>query len=348
MNRKLVAVIGILVVAAAGGTAAWYYWWDKVPENSRIFISGNIEATEVDLSFRLSGQIKMLNAEEGTWIKKDQIVAQLDTDTLEAMRGAAKAQIATNRAILDQLEEGTRVEQIARARALKEAAEKKLEFAKEEYNRYLPLFKQGAISPSFFDTKETAYKVAVEDLNNAAQQLRELEKGPREQEIRAARARLEQATWELNKIELDIEHSTLRSPISGVVLVKANELGEVVLPGATVLTVAAINEVWLKGFVSEKYLGNIKLGQKAQITVDSFPEKRFPGVVTFISQRAEFTPKNVQTKEERVKQVYRVKVTMPNPTHELKIGMPADGYVLTDSGIAQNSEFPVSGSGSNP
>ena len=113
-------------------------------------------------------------------------------------------------------------------------------------------------------------------------------------------------------------------------------------------TIAELDEVWLKGFVSEKYLGNIKLGQKAEITVDSFPGKIFRGVVTFISPRAEFTPKNVQTKEERVKLVYRVKVTIPNPSHELKIGMPAEGYVLTEGGVTRDKGTPVSASSSNP
>lgn len=332
MKKSLIGIVILLTVLAAGGTAARYYFWNKAHQGSRIFISGNIEATEVDLSFRLSGQIKLLNAEEGTSVKKDQVIAELDTDTLQALRGASKAQIATNRAILDELEEGTRIEEIEAVRALKKAAESRMEFARDEYQRYLPLYKEGAISPSFFDTKQMAYQVAVQDLNNAAERLREAVKGPREQQIRAARARLDQATWDLNKIELDIDHSTLRCPISGVILVKANELGEVVLPGATVATVAEIDEVWLKGYVSEKDLGDVKLGQKAEITIDTFPEKVYPGVVTFISPRAEFTPKNVQTKEERVKQVYRVKVTLPNPEHELKIGMPAEGYLSVGTG----------------
>lgn len=342
MKKRLVAIVILLIVLAAGGTAARYYFWNKAQQNFRIFISGNIETTEVDLSFRLSGQIKLLDAEEGTSVKKDQVVAELDTDTLEALRGASKAQIAANRAILDELEEGTRIEEIEAARALKKAAESRMEFARDEYQRYLPLYKEGAISPSFFDTKQMAYQVAVQDLNNAAERLREAVKGPREQQIRAARARLDQATWDLNKIELDIDHSTLRCPISGVILVKANEIGEVVLPGATVATVAEIDEVWLKGYVSEKDLGDVKLGQKAEITIDTFPEKVYPGVVTFISPRAEFTPKNVQTKEERVKQVYRVKVTLPNPEHELKIGMPAEGYLLVGTGEPVKSTSPAS------
>ncbi|MFC1835502.1 efflux RND transporter periplasmic adaptor subunit, partial [Thermodesulfobacteriota bacterium] len=202
------------------------------------------------------------------------------------------------------------------------------------------LFKGGAISASAFDAREMALRVARADKNNAAEQLRELEVGPREEKIRAGAARLEQAKWELKKIELDMEHSVLETPANGVILVKSNEVGEIVLPGATVATMAAIDEVWLKGFVAEIHLGKIKLGQKAEITTDSYPDKVYVGRVTFISSKAEFTPKNVQTREERVKLVYRVKITIPNPEYELKIGMPAEGYILTDDLPKDRSALP--------
>jgi len=330
MRVKVIVPVTMIAVLVAGGTAWWLLQGSADRVNSRIFISGNIEAVEVDLSFRIAGQIKTINVEEGDRVTKDQVVAELDTDTLEALRGVAKAEIAAARAILDELEEGTREEEIEMAKAMEKAAESRLKNARDEYQRHAQLFKEGAVSASLFDARQTAYKVALEEYNNAAQRLRELIKGPREQQIRAARARLERATWELAKIELDIKHSVLTSPVSGAVLVKSNEVAEVVLPGATVATVAEIDEVWLKGFVSERDLGLVKLGQRAEITIDTFPGKKYEGVVTFISSRAEFTPKNVQTREERIKQVYRVKVTIPNVEQDLKIGMPAEGYILTN------------------
>lgn len=329
---------------SAFAVLAWHKWKDKNNSSGRVFVSGNIEATEVDLSFRISGQIKTRPVDEGDRVKEGQVVANLDTDTLEALRGAAKAELDAAKANLDQLEEGYRKEEIDMARAQLKAAESKLKNAKDEYERYLPLYKEGAVSPSTFDLRETALKVATEEYNNARHALLKLETGPREQEIRAARSRLERAKWELNRIELDLDHSVLKSPLTGVVLVKAGEVGEVVLPGATVMTVAAIDEVWLRGYVAEKDLGKVKLGQIAHISTDSFPNKIYQGNVTYISPRAEFTPKNVQTREERVKQVYRVKITIPNRHQELKIGMPAEGYILTDvsPATAQNEGQPPS------
>lgn len=328
--RKILIPILLLLGVAAGVSVWWFHFRNSDHSDSRIFISGNIEATEVDLAFRIGGQIKTFPAEEGDAIKAGQVVAELDKDSLLAMKGAAEAEIRAAQATLDELETGTRAEEIEMARAVLRSAESRLKNAKAEYERYVPLFKQGAISASAFDTKDTALRVATAEHNNAAERLKELEVGPREEQIRAARARLEKAKWELKRIELDLEHSEVQSPIQGRLLVKSNEAGEVVLPGATVATVAETDKVWLKGYVGEKYLGKVKLGQKVDVTTDSYPGKIYPGRVTYISSRAEFTPKNVQTPEERVKQVFRVKVTIPNPDEELKIGMPAEGYILVD------------------
>lgn len=332
MKRKIVGAI-IVVCLAVLACVGWYHREKQRNASTGVFVSGNIEATEVDLSFRIAGQIKTRLVDEGDRVEEGQTVATLETDTLLALRGAAQAEIDTARAVLDELEEGFRKEEIDMARAQFKAAESKFNNAKAEYERYLPLFKEGAISPSTFDVRETALRVATEEFNNARHALLKAETGAREQQVRAARAKWERAKWELNRIDLDLEHSVLKSPVTGVVLVKAGEVGEVVLPGATVLTVAAIEEVWLRGYVSEKDLGKVKLGQKADITIDTFPNKIYKGQITFISSRAEFTPKNVQTKEERVKQVYRVKITIPNPHQELKIGMPAEGYILTEESV---------------
>ncbi|MGB6064271.1 MAG: efflux RND transporter periplasmic adaptor subunit [Desulfomonilaceae bacterium] len=329
MKKKILpAVVFFLTISVA---ACWLHFKNGADTEGKVFVSGNIEATEVDLSFRIAGQIKSLPIEEGDRVEAGQVVATLDTDTLLAQKGAAQAEIGNARAVLDQFEEGTRVEEIEQARALYKSAESKMKNAKDEYDRYCGLIREKAISASTFDAKETTLKVATEEFKNCEERLRQLKNGPREQETRAARARLKRAEFELKRIQLDIEHSVLQTPVSAVVMVKSNELGEVVLPGATVATVAAIDEVWLKGYVGEQNLGKIKLGQKAEITTDTYPNKVYSGVVTFISPRAEFTPKNVQTMEERVKQVYRVKITIKNPKQELKIGMPAEGYILVNT-----------------
>ena len=329
MSKKHIILIALLIGVGLILGVAFYLKKPAIPPGT-VFVSGNIEAIEVDLSFRIAGQINHLPIMEGDRVSGDQEVARLDTDTLEALKGASLSEISTAKAVLDELEAGYREEEIKSARALAKAAESRLANARDEYDRHRALFKGGAISASAHDSKEMAFKVASEEFNNSIQRLTELERGPREEQIRAARSRLERARWELKRIELDIKHSSLQSPINGVVLVKANELGEVILPGATVATVAEIDEVWLKGYVGEQDLGKIKLGQKARVTIDTFPDRYYEGNLTYISARAEFTPKNVQTREERIKQVYRVKITIPNLSQDLKIGMPAEGYIIVD------------------
>lgn len=333
MRKALFVIVGLV---AAGIAVWWYYPGREGAGNGRIFVSGAIEATEVDLSFRISEKIQELKIEEGDRVKAGQVVAKLNTKTLTAQQKSARADLRAAQAVLDELETGSRQEDIEMARAELKAAESRMHNAQSEHDRHEPLFQQGAISASSMDSRSLALKVALADFNRAKKRLEELVTGPRPEQIRAASARVDTARWNVRRLQLDLDDSSLISPIDGVILVKAREEGEVVLPGATVATVARVDEVWLKGYVSEKDLGRLKLAQKVEVTTDTYPDKRYIGRVTFISSRAEFTPKNVQTKEERIKQVYRVKVTIPNPDYELKIGMPAEGWILT--GEAANRE----------
>ena len=168
--------------------------------------------------------------------------------------------------------------------------------AKKNMDRVRDLYKSGSVSKKDFDNMETMYRMA---------------KAGNEQ-INAA-----------------IDNAVIASPIDGVVLEKNLEIGEIAFPGTPVLTVADIKNTWIKIYVNEKQMGRVKLGQKAVITVDSFPDKKFTGNVVSISNKAEFTPKTIQTKDERVKLMFAVKIAVPNPDQELKPGMPADAFIMT-------------------
>ena len=167
MNRKALLVPVILVPLVAGVVVWSVYFRDGRVPPGRVFVSGNIEATEVDLSFRLSGQIKSLPIKEGDRVTKGQVIATLDTDTLEALQHGAQADLDANRAVLDQLEECTRKEQIEALRALYKAAESRMKNATDEFNRYVPLYREGAISKSTYDSREMELKVATEEIGRA-------------------------------------------------------------------------------------------------------------------------------------------------------------------------------------
>ena len=152
----------------------------------------------------------------------------------------------------------------------------------------------------------------------------------REQELATRRAEIARSTASVALIDTQLADTIAISPVDGVVLVKAADVGEVLAPGTTVVTVGDIDHPWLRGYVNETDLAKVKIGSKAKVTSDSYPGKVYPGRVTFISSEAEFTPKQIQTQEERVKLVYRIKIEVENPKRELKSNMPVDAEIVLD------------------
>ncbi len=153
--------------------------------------------------------------------------------------------------------------------------------------------------------------------------------GPRQEDIDQGKQRVKQAKAALALAETQLGYATVGSPLTGVVLSKNIEPGEYVAPGTAVVTVGDLVNVWLRAYIEEGDLGRVKVGQRASVTNDTFPGKKYEGVVSFIAADAEFTPKNVQTQKERVKLVYRIKIDIKNPNRELKPGMPADAAIET-------------------
>jgi HlyD family secretion protein len=160
------------------------------------------------------------------------------------------------------------------------------------------------------------------------EQLTLLRKGPRKEKIEQARSRLQEARERLKLGETRLGYATLTSPISGVVLSENVEPGEYVMSGTPVVTIGDLEHPWVRVYINETDLGRVKVGQAARVTTDTYPSKIFEGRVSFIASEAEFTPKQVQTEKERVKLVFRVKITVSNPNMELKPGMPADADIL--------------------
>jgi HlyD family secretion protein len=272
-NKRLVAAVVAAAVIAAVFFGARFFL--SHPHNA-IKVSGNIEATEVRLSFRVPGKITERIADEGWSLKTGDIVAKLDTDELSRIRNEAKASL--------------------------DAAEYQYKLAKDDYERAEKLYEAGSISTQKRDAAKTTSDSAKANMD-------------------ALKAAFELAETRLGFVEL-------ASPLNCYVLVRSAEAGEVVQAGSTVFTVADLNDIWLTAYINEKDLGKVKLNQEAVIMTDSHPGKRYKGRISFISEEAEFTPKQIQTQEERVKLVYRIKIQIDNPTLELKPGMPADGYIL--------------------
>ena len=281
--------------------------------------------------------------------------------TLAADIEQRRADLASNEARLAELNNGARPQEKLDARAAVDSAQSELDRAKKDWDRSQTLFKDDDISAAQFDQYRNRWESAQAALKSmterealvlagpraevikaqqgqverarAAVKIAEansLEMKRREQDLGTRRAEIARSTASIAMIDSQLADTIVASPVDGVVLVKAADVGEVLAPGTTVVTVGDIDHPWLRGYVNETDLGKIKLGAKAKVTTDSYPGKVYQGRVTFISSEAEFTPKQIQTEQERVKLVYRIKIEMDNPRRELKENMPADAEIVLD------------------
>jgi HlyD family secretion protein len=296
-----------------------------------------------------------------TQLAQSETSLEWEKATLAADIEQRRADLASNEARLAELNNGARPQEKLDARAAVDSAQSELDRAKKDWDRSQTLFKDDDISAAQFDQYRNRWESAQAALKSMTEREALVRAGPRAEVIRAQQGQVERARAavkiaEANSLEMkrreqdlgtrraEIARSTasiamidsqladtiVASPVDGVVLVKAADVGEVLAPGTTVVTVGDIDHPWLRGYVNETDLGKIKLGAKAKVTTDSYPGKVYQGRVTFISSEAEFTPKQIQTEQERVKLVYRIKIEMDNPRRELKENMPADAEIVLD------------------
>lgn len=387
--KKIIRII--LLLAILGGGAYWWWRTANAKPADRIVVSGNLELTQVDISFKIAGRLVERTVTEGDWVKKGQLLARLDPvqlrhqdlrdkalvssavsnyqqletsiayqrATIESDVAARHAELNAAQAKLDALLNGNRSQDIQQSAAAVTDAKAQLEFAKADWDRAQVLFKNEDISRQQYDQ----YRMKVDSLTAMLRQAEEryslMKEGARTEDIAGARAEVARAqaavkTAEANRLELErkeqelsarkaeiersraqegisesqLDDTAVYAPMDGVVLVKSAEVGEVLAAGTNVMTIGDIDHPWLRAYVNETDLGRIKLGQQVKLFTDSFPNKTYIGRIGFIASEAEFTPKQIQTKEERVKLVYRIKIDVENPSHELKSNMPVDAEIL--------------------
>jgi len=272
-----------------------------------------------------------------------------------------KADLAAAEARLSELRNGARPQEKQDAHAAVQSAQSEADRARKDWERAQTLHKNDDISTSQFDQFRTRWESAEATLKSVKEREALVLAGPREEQIagqaaQVARARAAVKLAEANQLEMkrrqqelgtrraeesrskaslslidtQLADTSATSPVDGVVLVKSADVGEVIAPGTTVVTVGDIDHPWLRGYINETDLGKVKVGSKVKVTTDSYPGKVYNGRVTFIASEAEFTPKQIQTQQERVKLVYRVKIELENPNHELKLNMPADAEIVLE------------------
>ena len=311
----------LLVVVVLLGVGAWTGYSLLLKDagaNDSLLVSGNIEAHESVVSFKaVQSRVVELPFDEGQWVKAGTLLARLDDSDY-------RQQVAINEAALRVQEQllASAMQKLEAARATIASDDADLAQKNIDYGRSQKLWKDRIISGDQRDHTETALKQS-----NAAMQRDLAMEGSAEQDIAVARANIRNASENLELAKIMLGYTTLRAPFSGVILTRQTELGEVMQPGTPVVTLADLDHVWLRAYVAETDLGRIRWGQAATVHTDTYPDRAYPGQISFIASEAEFTPKSVETHKERVTLVYRIKIDVENPRHELKPGMPADATI---------------------
>jgi len=321
MKRRWI-IIGAAIVVAAVLTAVFVLGRNG---EDAVYASGTVEATDADLGFQLPGRVDSIAVREGDSVVAGAPLAWLDRTELDARLAASRAQEAAAQARLTELERGFRSEEVAQGRAAVRAAEQRLDDARRDFQRTQRLFDGGAVSQQQLDNQRTALTLAESDHDAASERLHILEEGPRREQIAAQRSLLQQAAAMAAQVTAALQNATIRAPFDGTVTVRHREPGETVPAGSPVVTVMNPADRWIRIYVPESQIGRLAVGMPATIRADAHPDRTYDGAVVFIADEAEFTPRNVQTTEERVKLVYRVKVRIEgDPEHDLKPGLPAD------------------------
>jgi HlyD family secretion protein len=325
MKRTLVIIIAALTVII-GGYLSVRSLADRTADHT-LRIAGNIEAHESVISFKVPGRILELPVQEGQYVKQGDLLARLDDDDYRQQVSVDEATVHTREAELNLGLAGSRKQEILAAKQSLIDAESDLELKRAEFRRRQALLGEQAVSQEDVDSAETLLKRAEATYRRIKENYNQITEGTRKEEIAVRRADLQLAQENLKKSRVNLSYTVLSAPVSGVVLVRQAELGEVVSPGTPVVTIADVDHLWMRGYINETDLGHVRWDQPATVRTDTYPDKNYHGRVSFIASQAEFTPKSVETYKERVTLVYRVKIDLENPNHELKPGMPAEAAI---------------------
>ena len=312
----------ILLVLAAAGYGSWA-WYQKTRNASHeLTLYGNVDIREVNLGFRVSGKILELLKDEGDMVNAGEVVARLDGEPYRREVEEATAQVASLNAKVDMMEAGYRQEDIAQARAVVAERDATLKNADRALKRAKELAATKVMAQQELDDATARFSEAQARLKSADASLRLMEAGYRTEEVQQAKADLARAEAALETAKIRLEDTVLKAPSAGVVITRALEPGAIVQPGATVFTVSLKDPVWVRAYVHEPELGKLHPGAQVQVFTDSRPNQPYAGQVGYISPRAEFTPKSVETTELRTSLVYRLRIVVANADEGLRQGMP--------------------------
>lgn len=356
MRKKVLYLIILILLVAV---ALYVIYPHLKSKDNYLIVSGRVEADEIELGARIMGKLESVLIEDGVNVKKGDTIALIEDDDLKSRRRQTLDRIEelsekikaaefdleyTAKSVQHNIDEAQKVLSVADAR-LKQAEARK-ENAEKEFNRYSNLLEKEAVSRERHDNVRLANELSREEVNVA---LKEVERTKvsllkaedskslvqaKGKELRALKKSLSQSREFLNQIDINIGYTVITSPSDGIILRKVAEPGEVLLQGGVIGVMINPEDIHIKTYIPEKYIGRIQMEMKAEVFTDAYPDRPFTGYVCYISDKAEFTPKEVQSHEERVKQVFASKICFTKggksndkgKTYQevLKKGMPVD------------------------
>jgi len=296
-------------------------------EKQAIEATGNIETINVTVSSKVNGEVISILKDEGDKVKTGDTVLIIDPTIYQIKLREAEASLLAAEAQLELVKVGARKEDIQQAEQTLKQAEVNLQSAENDKMRYENLYQTKSISRKQYEDALTRYEIALAQFNSAKENLRKIKNISRPEELKQVKANYERIKANVDLIKKNLSDCYVTSPIDGIIVKKFVEKGETVNNLSSLFKVSNLYQVEILVYVNEQDLGKVKLGQLVEITVDAFPNKIFEGKVVYISPEAEFTPKNIQTKEERTKLVFAVKVKIDNTDLQLKAGIPADAKI---------------------
>ncbi|HEV2856313.1 MAG TPA: efflux RND transporter periplasmic adaptor subunit [Thermoanaerobaculia bacterium] len=321
MTRTALLTGALVALAACGGD----------PKDPNLLVaSGHVEATDVRLSTKVAGRLQDFGLAEGDTVRPGQPIAQIETTDIDLAVSQARAERQAAEAELALRLAGSREEDVAAAAAQVTQAQADLSGAEKDFGRMQGLLDRGSGTPKARDDARTRRDMAAARLKAARETLARLKNGSRPEEIAAARARVGVSDARIAQLEQQRSEATIISPAAGVVTEKIAEAGELLQAGSPLCVITDLTHAWLTVYIGEPDLGRIRIGQEAEVVTDDGQTRR--GRITFVASKAEFTPRNVQTRDERVKLVYKVKVGLDNRDGLFKPGMPAEARFRVTAG----------------
>ncbi len=325
MKKTLFLIAGALLIIVAG-IFAWRHSQDNVNVN-KLVLYGNVDIRQVQLAFKASERIETMLAHEGDRVEKGKLLATLDTSRFRENVELRKSELSAQQEVVKRLVSGSRPEEIDKARADFDAAKIDAGNAMRNAERLKRLASRHFVSEQQADNAATAANAAKARMNATGEVFKLALKGPRLEDIDAAKSILEADKAALALASLDLADANLYAPSNGIIEDRILEPGDMASPAKAVYTLALTNPVWVRAYVSESDLGKLKLGMAAEVSTDSYPGKRYRGWVGYISPSAEFTPKSVETPELRTSLSYQVRIFVCNSNNELRLGMPATASI---------------------